>query len=923
MAKKVAVKAKDSFLSRYKFWLLGVFAALLYFNTVSNSYNLDDELVTTTDPAYPHRLTSKGFEGLTAIFTEPYYKDDQGYAYDYRPITLFTFWLENNLLSTSPAVSHTINALLYGLLCALLGVVLAGLLANYNSLLWIVIVALFIAHPIHTEVVASIKNRDEILSVIFSLGALYYLSKVRAKQHYVPFLFSIGLMVLALLTKTTIIFFALLTPLVLILFAAVPPIYLILFSVLVPLAYMPISAFGTFSDALKFVLVFPFITGLALLVYNYQLLIPRLKGAWHKSLSGTTQLSRSVFSITDKRKDIKPLYEILLLTIVSITSFSLFIFLHGYGKNYYLLPLIALFLPRVLFRLKYELANTLIILTALIGITFAYDIKDVFVTLSMVCSIVIMLSNKQVIYQIIPLLLTGVIAVAFGIDMILDIGLIIVVLVYIEQFTQNRWVAYAIVFSSGFIVVAGMLHFLVAVVGIDKNGFSYPYALSVLPIFFVYTKKFNQIAYPAFAGVLFLSLISLTPISHNQTLKINTGVVMNQPVPHVIPANEIDRPIIIVESVTNSNSPMEFKLGTAAEIIRKYLSLLVIPYPMSFYYGYKIIDKQSVYAPINIITFILYLGVGLMGILLMHKRKIIAFGILVLTVSLATFSNIVVPIPGMVAERFLLVPSLGFCVLLAYLLIKVFKINEHDTVKTYNWSTIPVGLKSTMVVIILLYAGLTISRNFKWKNHITLFAADIDHLQESAQANNLYALQLMKYSFKETDFAKQRQMQEKAEQHFAAALKVYPEFSNAQYDLARTQSILGKQREAETSFYKAAKLNPEFPSTWMSAAEIAMNEKRWAVAKNYLAEGLRFNSNNPDFYINFSLTYYMMGNYDSATVINRLALKLFPNNPNFPANMGQTFAAAGQKDSAMFYYNKALAINPNNDFVLRAIQNLK
>lgn len=923
MAKKVAVKAKDSFLHRYKFWLLGVFAALLYFNTIPNSYNLDDELVTTTDPAYPHRLTSKGFEGLTAIFTEPYYKDDQGYAYDYRPVTLFTFWLENNLFSPSPALSHTINAILYGLLCSLLGIVLAALLANYSSLLWIIITVLFIIHPIHTEVVASIKNRDEILSVIFSLAALYYLSKAKAKQHYIPFLLSIGLMVLALLTKTTIIFFALLTPLVLILFASVPVIYLILFSLLVPLAYVPISTFATFSDALKFVAVFPIIVSIVIFIYNYKLILPRIQLFWRASLSGTTQLSRSVFSITDKRKTIKPVYEILLLAASSIIGFSFFILLYGYGKNYYLLPLVILFVPRLLFRLKYELLNTVVIIIALVGVTFAYDIKDVFVTLSIVCSVIIMLSNKQIIYQVIPVLLLGVIAVAFGPDMILDIGLVIVVLVYIEHYTKNRWLAYAIVFSSGFIVVAGILHFLVSVLGIDSNGFSYPYALSVLPIFFVYTKRFNQIAYPAFVGVLLLTLFFLTPISHNQTLNINTGVVMNQPVPHVIPENEIDRPIIIVESVTNSSSPMKFKLGTAAEIIRKYLSLLVIPHPMSFYYGYKIIEQQSVYAPINIITFALYLGLGFMGILLMHKRKIIAFGIFVLTVSLATFSNIVVPIPGMVAERFLLVPSLGFCVLLAYLLIKVFKINEHDTSKVYNWNTVPVGLKTCLLVIALLYTGLIINRNFKWKNHITLFAADIDHLQESAQANNLYALQLMKYSFKEPDFAKQRQMQEKAEQHFAAALKVYPQFSNAQYDLARTQSILGKQREAENNFYKAAKLNPEFPSTWMSAAEIAMQEKRWASAKTYLAEGLAFNSNNPDFYINFSLAYYMMGNYDSATVVNRVAMNLFPDNPNFPANMGQTFAAAGQKDSAMYYYNKALVINPNNDFVLRAIQNLK
>ena len=32
---------------------------------------------------------------------------------------------------------------------------------------------IFIAHPIHTEAVANIKGRDELMAMLFSLGALY------------------------------------------------------------------------------------------------------------------------------------------------------------------------------------------------------------------------------------------------------------------------------------------------------------------------------------------------------------------------------------------------------------------------------------------------------------------------------------------------------------------------------------------------------------------------------------------------------------------------------------------------------------------------------------------------------------------------------------------------------------------------------
>jgi hypothetical protein len=84
-------------------------------------------------------------------------------------------------------------------------------------------------------------------------------------------------------------------------------------------------------------------------------------------------------------------------------------------------------------------------------------------------------------------------------------------------------------------------------------------------------------------------------VSHEIQLRPKTEALLNTPIATPVDSLAINRPILKVEAVTNPQSPMEYKLGTASQVLRKYAALLVLPYPLSFYYGYIIIDLQSVF----------------------------------------------------------------------------------------------------------------------------------------------------------------------------------------------------------------------------------------------------------------------------------------------------------------------------------------
>lgn len=143
--------------------LLGSFAFLLYANTLGHGYVLDDDLALRL-----HNNVNRGWAGLGDIFAAPYREGCFGGCL-YRPLTLATFAVEWAIAPNSPALGHWMNVLWYVGTALLLYNTLLRLLHGRSAVLAFAAALLFVAHPVHTEVVANIKSRDEILCLFFIL----------------------------------------------------------------------------------------------------------------------------------------------------------------------------------------------------------------------------------------------------------------------------------------------------------------------------------------------------------------------------------------------------------------------------------------------------------------------------------------------------------------------------------------------------------------------------------------------------------------------------------------------------------------------------------------------------------------------------------------------------------------------------------
>ncbi|MFM7176743.1 MAG: tetratricopeptide repeat protein [Bacteroidota bacterium] len=188
--------------------LVAIVAFVLYANTLGHQYALDDYSL-----ILENRITQKGLDGIPEILSNSYrygyYMATDGL---YRPVVRIMLAAEWEWGGGKPALGHWINVILF----ALSGFVLFRVLFKMTGgslMIAFMAALLFACHPIHTEVVANIKSRDEILAFLFCLLSLDHYLKWLDSRAWLPAALSGLFMFLAMGSKESAITFLAVLPL--------------------------------------------------------------------------------------------------------------------------------------------------------------------------------------------------------------------------------------------------------------------------------------------------------------------------------------------------------------------------------------------------------------------------------------------------------------------------------------------------------------------------------------------------------------------------------------------------------------------------------------------------------------------------------------------------------------------------------------
>jgi tetratricopeptide (TPR) repeat protein len=206
--------------------ILVLIGLVFYGNSFLNEYALDDGIVIERN-----EYVQKGFKGIAKIFTtdayDSFYKQmnagQQLSGGRYRPLSIVTFAIEQQLFGKkkpdSPTalsgLRHMVNVCFYIFSVILLLHFLRAFVFENNPFAAFGISLLFLIHPIHTEVVANIKSRDEILSFLFIILTFTKVFQYHQHKQKSDLLWGLLYLFLALLSKEYAITLVALIPMLL------------------------------------------------------------------------------------------------------------------------------------------------------------------------------------------------------------------------------------------------------------------------------------------------------------------------------------------------------------------------------------------------------------------------------------------------------------------------------------------------------------------------------------------------------------------------------------------------------------------------------------------------------------------------------------------------------------------------------------
>lgn len=290
-------------------------------------------------------------------------------------------------------------------------------------------------------------------------------------------------------------------------------------------------------------------------------------------------------------------------------------------------------------------------------------------------------------------------------------------------------------------------------------------------------------------------------------------------------------------------------------------------------------------------------------------------------------------------ERYLYLPSLGFCWLAAWCVVQI-------------WSAAPRGvprlaaqtLPALLAIVALAYGTKTIARNRDWRNNETLYRnilategdasliranlgsvafdrgngeeAERDWLDALATGpNNAHALDSM---------AMLRRGQNRYAEsldYSARALQTKPVDTFAHVDLGVTLAAMGRAAEAEEQFRAAVTLAPLSTTARNTYGKFLLLQDR---AEEARAEFQR--SADADFSTD---AYDGLGEIDlgardaaGAEKAFRAALAGNPSDSNAHYGLGQTLELSGHTAEALSEYDRSVALDPNNAAAQAAVKRL-
>jgi tetratricopeptide (TPR) repeat protein len=364
------------------------------------------------------------------------------------------------------------------------------------------------------------------------------------------------------------------------------------------------------------------------------------------------------------------------------------------------------------------------------------------------------------------------------------------------------------------------------------------------------------------------------------------------------------------------------RLPTVFNIFAYCLKLLILPWPLSYDYSYNQVPAShwtDLGVWIGIVLFVVLAGIGLNGII---KRTLAGLGIAIIFITIIPSLAFVYLRGGIMAERFLYAPSLGFGILLVYLLSLIPTIKKEKDGNLLQWFNNNVALATPIILLCLLFSYATIARNTEWKDQITLFGSDTKHIPNSCRAHLNYGIAMIDEGRLKKDSASRQILFQSGLGELQKAVAIYPNFGIAYFEMGMGYQVFENQLDSAVKYYKKSiDLAPGYELPYFNLGHIYQSKGHFKLASYYYNKSAEVNPQFTDAIKSAEIIKKSTGldihdfpGEDTGTRISTLDAPILPDNKNFKAyfRKGTDAVNIGDFSAAIENFKEAAKIIPDN-----------
>ena len=304
--------------------------------------------------------------------------------------------------------------------------------------------------------------------------------------------------------------------------------------------------------------------------------------------------------------------------------------------------------------------------------------------------------------------------------------------------------------------------------------------------------------------------------------------------------------------------------------IFNFIELAILPVNLTADYVFSYPD--SFFNVSNLLSFAGVMGLAGLSFMVYRYSKAVFFGIWWFLITLVPVSNLI-EIFNPFAERYLYIPIIGFCLVVATVI---------DAVVRRRLTRPAVATVVTLIptlVILGLYSTATLARNPDWQSNFVLWSKTVQSSPNSLVAHGGLGLANLK-----------RGMLNEAQQEFETAIKLYPNHAKSYYNLGVVYHQKGNLKKAMENFSRSVTLNPDLTRAHYNLATLYAQQGSLDLAIRHYVKVTELDAEVIEAHYNLGLAYATQGKLKRAISEWENVLQLDPYHKSAGNNLAKAKA---------------------------------